>query len=52
MLLRIAHATQHAVDSLLTFTRLVRANLMHFRSIHDLVRTPHSPNTASNAAGK
>jgi hypothetical protein len=36
LLLRLAHAAQTAVDSLLTFTRLVTANLMHFRSIHDL----------------
>lgn len=36
LLLRMAHAAQRAVTSLLTFTRLVRANLMHLRSIHDL----------------
>jgi IS4 transposase len=40
LLLRLAHAAQTAVESLLTFTRLVRANLMHFRSIHDLARPP------------
>ena len=36
LLLRLAHAGQRAVASLLTFTRLVRAHLMHVRSIHDL----------------
>jgi hypothetical protein len=36
LLLRIAHAAQQAVASPLAFARLVRANLMHFRSIHDL----------------
>jgi IS4 transposase len=41
LLLRLAHAGQRAVASLLTFTRLVRAHLMHFRSIHDL--TAQSP---------
>jgi hypothetical protein len=49
LLLRLAHAAQTAVDSLLTFTRLVNANLMHFRSIHDLAnrqsdRPRHDPN--------
>lgn len=48
LLLRLAHAAQTAVESLLTFTRLVSANLMHFRSIHDLAnrqspRQPHDP---------
>jgi hypothetical protein len=36
LLLRIAHAAQMAIDSPLSFARLVRANLMHFKSIHDL----------------
>jgi IS4 transposase len=36
LLLRLAHAAQTTVDSLLTFTRLVRTNLMHLRSIHAL----------------
>ncbi len=40
LLLRMAHAGQSSVASMLTFTRLVRANLMHFRSIHDLYRPP------------
>jgi IS4 transposase len=49
LLLRLAHAAQTAVESLLTFTRLVSANLMHFRSIHDLAnrqssRQRHDPN--------
>jgi len=38
LLLRIAHAAQTAIDSPLSFARLVRANLMHFKSIHDLTR--------------
>jgi hypothetical protein len=49
LLLRLAHAAQTAIESLLTFTRLVSANLMDFRSIHDLTpppsaRPPHHPN--------
>jgi IS4 transposase len=49
LLLRMAHAAQNSVASLLTFTRLVRANLMHLRSIHDLDRSqpprkPSNPN--------
>ena len=44
LLLRLAHAAQTAVESLLTFTRLVSANLMHLRSIHDLgPRQPPRP---------
>jgi hypothetical protein len=42
LLLRLAHAAQTAVESLLTFARLVSANLMHPRSIHDL-GNPQSP---------
>jgi IS4 transposase len=42
VLLRMAQATQTAVGSLLTFSRLVRSNLMHARSIHDLSR-PQPP---------
>lgn len=38
LLLKMAHAGQSATPSLLVFTRLVRANLMHRRSIHDLHR--------------
>lgn len=49
LLLRLAHAAQTAIESLLTFTRLVSANLMDFRSIHDLTpppsaRPPNHPN--------
>ena len=40
LLLRMVHASQAAVASLLTFARLVRANLMHLRSIHELARPP------------
>ena len=40
LLLRMAHAGQNPGLSLLTFTRLVRANLMHLRPIHDLDQPP------------
>ena len=40
LLLRMAHAAQSAIPSMLAFTRLVRANLMHLRNIHDLDRPP------------
>jgi Transposase DDE domain/Domain of unknown function (DUF4372) len=40
LLLRLAHAAQSSVDSLLTFARLVRTNLMHLKSIHDLHHPP------------
>jgi hypothetical protein len=40
LLLRMAHAAQRSIPSLLTFARLVRANLMHFRSIHQLANPP------------
>jgi IS4 transposase len=40
LLLRMAHAAQKVVASLLAFARLVRANLMHFKSIHDLRAQP------------
>jgi hypothetical protein len=40
LLLRMAHAIQSRVTSLLAFARLVRANLMHLRSLHDLDRPP------------
>jgi len=43
LLLRLAHAAQTEVPSLLTFTRLVSANLMHLRSIHDLAHRPSPP---------
>ena len=40
LLLRMAHAAQSSATSMLTFTRLVRVNLMHFKTIHDLYRSP------------
>ena len=40
LLLRAAHAMQNAVQSLLTFTRLIAQNLMHRRSIHQLLEPP------------
>ena len=40
LLLRAAHAAQNAVPSLLTFTRLIAQNLMHRRSIHQLLEPP------------
>jgi IS4 transposase len=43
LLLRMAHAAQTAVASPLAFARLVRTNLMHFRSIHDLAAEPLTP---------
>lgn len=45
LLLRMAHAAQTAVASPLAFARLVRANLMHFRSIHDLAAEPPTQKT-------
>lgn len=40
LLLRLAHTAQKAVVSPLAFARLVRANLMHLRSIHQLGPEP------------
>lgn len=40
LLLRMTHAAQSSVVSLLTFARLVRANLMHMKSINGLNRPP------------
>jgi IS4 transposase len=40
LLLRMAHAAQTAVTSLLTFTRLVGRNLMHRRTIDNLLEPP------------
>jgi hypothetical protein len=42
LLLRMAHAAQTAVPSILTFTRLVRANLMHRRAL-DRLKGPPDP---------
>jgi hypothetical protein len=36
----MAHMAQSAVTSLLTFTRLVARNLMHRRSIENLLEPP------------
>jgi IS4 transposase len=40
LLLRLAHAAQRTLYSLLAFTRLVRANLMHRRPLDSLLATP------------
>ncbi|QLH72594.1 IS4 family transposase [Rhodopseudomonas palustris] len=40
LLLRLAHATQRAVGSVLAFSRLVRSNLMHRRPIDALLKPP------------
>jgi IS4 transposase len=40
LLLRLAHAAQRGVPSLLTFVRLVRANLMHRRPLDRLLDPP------------
>jgi hypothetical protein len=40
LLLRLAHSAQTAIESLLNFTRIVSANLMDCRSIHDLAPRP------------
>jgi hypothetical protein len=41
LLLRMAHAAQRGVQSLLIFARLVRTNLMHFRTIDQLAAPPN-----------
>ncbi|MDH4074244.1 MAG: IS4 family transposase [Gammaproteobacteria bacterium] len=40
LLLHMAHAAQAGAMELLQFTRLVRANLMHRRALHQLLRQP------------
>jgi hypothetical protein len=40
LLLRLAHATQRTIPSLLGFARLVRANLMHRRPLDRLLHPP------------
>lgn len=40
LLLRLAHATQHAIQGLSAFARLVRSNLMHRRRIDRLLDPP------------
>jgi Transposase DDE domain/Domain of unknown function (DUF4372) len=43
LLLRMAHDANQIVDSPLAFARLIRANLMHRRSIAQLLHSPSSP---------
>jgi len=43
LLLRLAHAAQQTIPSLLNFARLVRANLMHKRPLNRLLDTPPPP---------
>ena len=43
LLVRMAHSAQNAVASPLTFARLVRANLMHAKSIHTLAEPEPPP---------
>ena len=45
LLLRIAQAKQRAIQSPLTFARLVRSNLMHYKTLHDLA-DPEPPRLA------
>jgi hypothetical protein len=42
LLLRLAQETQKAITSPLAFTRLVRANLMHRRHLHQLLAPPRA----------
>ena len=49
LLLRMAHALQDGVQSLLTFTRLVANNLMHRRSL-DRLLDPPPPTLKMNAS--
>jgi hypothetical protein len=43
LLIRLAHATQRAPASTTAFARLIRANLMHRRSINELLLPPRPP---------
>ena len=43
LLLQMAFAAQRTVKSILMFARMVRANIMHFRTIHDLADPPPRP---------
>jgi len=43
LLLRLAQAAQKAVQSPIVFIRLVRANLMHLRSVQNLLEPPPTP---------
>ena len=47
MLLRLAHEANRIVESPLAFVRLIRANLMHRRSIADLLPTATPPTPAA-----
>ena len=40
LILRLAQQAARTIESPLTFTRLVRANLMHRRPIHALLKPP------------
>ena len=51
LLLRIAQAAQRAIDSPLTFARIVRSNLMHFKTLHDLAVPEPPPLTQTNQLG-
>jgi hypothetical protein len=48
VLLRLAQATQTAVQSPLAFARLVRANLMHRRPVDRLLEPPTPPPASTN----
>jgi hypothetical protein len=48
LLLHLAHATQKAIDSPQTFTRLVRANLMHRKRIDRLIGHDPMPSQDQN----
>ena len=43
LLLRLAQAAQTAIQSPVLFSRLIRANLMHLRSFHNLLEPPSIP---------
>ena len=47
VLLRLAQKLQTTITSPLTFTRLVRANLMHRRCLHQLEKPPAKPASIS-----
>lgn len=48
LLLRLAQETQNAIASPLTFARLIRLNIMHRRTIRDLLTMPNPPNLNPN----
>ena len=48
LLLRIAHNQQRAAIGLLNFARIVRANLMHFKAIHELTQTEPIPKQSNS----